>query len=72
MGYAIRGVDRRACPDRARERVSFIRRNAGSIEPKHRIEGVPKMTLQQNIELIRAGRQWKVPAGRGIERSRRS
>ncbi len=58
-------------PESAIENVSFVRRNVGAFEQKYQTEGIPRRTLQENIELVKEGRQWKVRAGRGLKRPER-
>jgi hypothetical protein len=53
-------------PESALENVSFVRRNVGAFEQKYQTEGIPRRTLQENIELVKEGRQWKVRAGWGL------
>jgi hypothetical protein len=54
-------------PESALEHVSFVRRNVGAFEQKYQTEGIPRRTLQENIELVKEGRQWKVRAGWGLK-----
>jgi len=54
-------------PECALENVSFVRRNVGAFEQKYQTEGIPRRTLQENVELVREGRQWKVRAGWGLK-----
>jgi len=56
-----------AWPESALENVSFVRRNVGAFEQKYQTEGIPKRMLQENFELVREGRQWKVRAGWGLK-----
>jgi hypothetical protein len=54
-------------PECALENVSFVRRNVGAFEQKYQTEGIPRRTLQENVELVKEGRQWKVRAGWGLK-----
>jgi hypothetical protein len=53
-------------PESALENVSFVGRNVGAFEQKYQTEGIPRRTLQENIELVKEGRQWKARAGWGL------
>jgi hypothetical protein len=53
-------------PESALENVSFVRRNVGAFEQKYQTEGIPRRTLQENVDLVKEGRQWKVRAGWGL------
>ena len=54
-------------PESALENVSFVRRNVGAFEQKYQTEGIPRRMLQENVELVKEGRQWKVRAGWGLK-----
>jgi hypothetical protein len=43
----------------------------GAFEQKYQTEGFPRRTLQENIELVKEGRQWKVRAGLGLKGPRK-
>ena len=58
-------------PESALENVSFVRRNVGAFEQKYQTEGIPRRTLQENVELVKEGRQWKVRAGLGLKGPRK-
>lgn len=54
-------------PESALENVSFVRQNVGAFEQKYQTKGIPRRTLQENVELVKEGRQWKVRAGWGLK-----
>jgi hypothetical protein len=72
VGEISGALDAAAYPEGALENVSFIRRNVSVFEQKYQTEGIPRRTLQEKFELVREGRHWKVRAGGGLERPRRS
>ena len=53
-------------PERALENVSFVRRDVGAFKQKYQTGGIPSRTLQENVDLVKEGRQWKVRAGWGL------
>jgi hypothetical protein len=38
----------------------------GAFEQRYQTEGIPRRMLQERVELVKEGRQWKVRAGWGL------
>lgn len=72
VGEVSRVLQSAADPESALDHISFARRTLGAFEKKYQTEGIPETTLQENFDLVREDRRWKVRAGWVHERVKES
>ena len=67
VGEISGALEAASYPESALENVSFVRRNVGAFEQRYQAEGIPRRMLQERVELVKEGRQWKVRSAGGLK-----